>query len=152
MRQLVCNTPGEFEYKLGIKPVLKSGQAIIKVKRIGVCGTDLHAFDGTQPFFSYPRILGHELAGEIVAIEPNSDFEIGEMVTFIPYFNCGKCIACRNEKPNCCTDIKVFGVHIDGGRVVRIDASGPDIYSVILPSNSSRPASCRTSTYRTTTN
>ncbi|MES2797039.1 MAG: zinc-binding alcohol dehydrogenase family protein, partial [Bacteroidota bacterium] len=115
MRQLVCNKPGEFEYKSGKKPVLESGQAIIKVKKIGVCGTDLHAFEGTQPFFSYPRILGHELAGEIVAIEANSGFEMGEMVTFIPYFNCGKCIACRNEKPNCCTDIKVFGVHIDGG-------------------------------------
>jgi 2-desacetyl-2-hydroxyethyl bacteriochlorophyllide A dehydrogenase len=115
MRQLVCTTPKNFEYQIGIKPKLTKGNTIIKVKRIGICGTDLHAFEGTQPFFSYPRILGHELAGEIIEVDKNSEFKIGEKVTFIPYFNCKKCIACRNGKPNCCADIKVFGVHIDGG-------------------------------------
>jgi 2-desacetyl-2-hydroxyethyl bacteriochlorophyllide A dehydrogenase len=118
MRHLVCNTPFDFEYKNGKKPILKAGFAILKVKNIGICGTDLHAYEGTQPYFNYPRILGHELACEIVEIDQineNQDFKVGEKVTFIPYFNCGKCIACRKNKPNCCTDIKVFGVHIDGG-------------------------------------
>ncbi|PWK26322.1 2-desacetyl-2-hydroxyethyl bacteriochlorophyllide A dehydrogenase [Arcicella aurantiaca] len=115
MKTLVCNTPKQFEYKEGEKPQLTEGYAILKVKRIGICGTDLHAFEGTQPFFSYPRILGHELACEIVEIEENPDFSVGDAVTFIPYFNCEKCVACRNGKPNCCTDIQVFGVHIDGG-------------------------------------
>jgi 2-desacetyl-2-hydroxyethyl bacteriochlorophyllide A dehydrogenase len=118
MKQLVCNTPFEFEYKNGKRPTLKDGYAILKVKNIGICGTDLHAYEGTQPYFNYPRILGHELACEIVEIdqiEENQEFKVGEKVTFIPYFNCGKCIACRKNKPNCCTDIKVFGVHIDGG-------------------------------------
>ena len=117
MKTLVCTQPGKFEYTTGIKPELKKGQAIIKIKRIGICGTDLHAFEGTQPYFNYPRILGHELAGELVEFDEAPGFEIGERVTFIPYFNCGKCIACRNGKPNCCTHMQVCGVHVDGGMV-----------------------------------
>lgn len=117
MKTLVCSTPGTFEYTTGIKPVLTPGNAIIKIKRIGICGTDLHAFEGTQPFFNYPRILGHELSGELVEADGAEGFEPGEAVTFSPYFNCGHCIACRSGKPNCCTDIKVCGVHVDGGMV-----------------------------------
>lgn len=115
MKTLVCTTPGTFEYATAEKPVLVPGNAIIKIKRIGICGTDLHAFEGTQPFFSYPRILGHELSGELLEFDGAEGFEKGESVTFIPYFNCGVCIACRSGKPNCCTDIKVCGVHADGG-------------------------------------
>lgn len=115
MEVLVCTTPGEFAYQQAEKPELTAGNTILKIKRIGICGTDLHAFEGTQPFFNYPRILGHELAGEIVETDGAPGFSIGEAVTFIPYFNCGKCIACRNNKPNCCTSIRVSGVHIDGG-------------------------------------
>ncbi|TCC99326.1 zinc-binding alcohol dehydrogenase family protein [Pedobacter hiemivivus] len=115
MKTLVCSTPGTFEYTTSEKPVLTAGNAIIKIKRIGICGTDLHAFEGTQPFFNYPRILGHELSGELQEFDGAEGFEKGETVTFIPYFNCGVCIACRSGKPNCCTDIKVCGVHVDGG-------------------------------------
>ena len=117
MKTLVCTQPGMFEYALGEQPVLKEGQAIIKIKRIGICGTDLHAFEGTQPFFEYPRILGHELAGELVEADNAPGFSIGEAVTFIPYFYCGVCIACRSGKPNCCANIKVCGVHQHGGMV-----------------------------------
>ncbi len=115
METLVCTTPGHFAYQQAEKPELTPGHTIIKIKRIGICGTDLHAFEGTQPFFNYPRILGHELAGEIVSLDNAPGFEVGEAVTFVPYFNCGKCVACRAGKPNCCTSIKVSGVHIDGG-------------------------------------
>jgi threonine dehydrogenase-like Zn-dependent dehydrogenase len=66
-------------------------------------------------YFEYPRVLGHELAGEIMDVNGAGDFEQGEAVTIIPYFNCGTCIACRSGKPNCCTTLKVCGVHIDGG-------------------------------------
>jgi 2-desacetyl-2-hydroxyethyl bacteriochlorophyllide A dehydrogenase len=117
MKTLVCTTPGNVEYKTAEKPVLMKGNAIIKVKRIGICGTDLHAFEGTQPYFEYPRILGHELSGELIEFDNAPGFKIGEQVTFIPYFNCGVCIACRNGKPNCCVNLKVCGVHIDGGMV-----------------------------------
>lgn len=117
MKTLVCTTPGQFAYQRGVKPIPAPGRAILRIKRIGICGTDLHAFEGTQPFFTYPRILGHELAGELVEADGAPDFSPGEIVTIIPYFNCGGCIACRSGKPNCCTDLQVSGVHIDGGMV-----------------------------------
>ena len=117
MKTLICTTPGQFAYGEKGRPVLTKGQAIIKINRIGICGTDLHAFEGTQPYFEYPRILGHELSGELVEADGAPGFEKGEAVTFIPYFNCGTCIACRSGKPNCCTSLKVCGVHVDGGMV-----------------------------------
>jgi 2-desacetyl-2-hydroxyethyl bacteriochlorophyllide A dehydrogenase len=114
MKTLICTEPGLMEYAEQPDPVFAAGNTILRIRRIGLCGTDLHAFEGTQPYFSYPRILGHELAAEIVQTD-NVDFAVGEVVTFIHYFYCGNCIACRNNKPNCCTDIKVCGVHINGG-------------------------------------
>ncbi|GAB3007555.1 zinc-binding alcohol dehydrogenase family protein [Niabella terrae] len=115
MKTLICTLPGSFEYAEIRKPVRKKGHAIIRVRRIGICGTDLHAFQGTQPFFSYPRILGHELSGEIADIDPVPGFKTGDKVTLLPYFSCGKCVACKRGKSNCCAKIDVFGVHIDGG-------------------------------------
>lgn len=115
MKTLICTAPGAFQYADTALPVAEENCAIIKIKNIGICGTDLHAFEGTQPFFSYPRVLGHELSGELVEANGVNGFEPGEAVTFIPYFNCGHCIACRSGKPNCCVNIQVFGVHINGG-------------------------------------
>lgn len=115
MKALICTKPGEFKYTARPMPEAQQGQAVLRIKRIGICGTDLHAFKGTQPYFTYPRILGHELAADIVDAGGAEEFAVGEAVTFIPYFNCGKCIACRNRLPNCCTDLKVCGVHVDGG-------------------------------------
>jgi 2-desacetyl-2-hydroxyethyl bacteriochlorophyllide A dehydrogenase len=115
MRTLVCIKPGELEYREIDAPLAGPGQAVIKIRRIGICGTDLHAFEGTQPYFNYPRILGHELSGDLVDADRAPGFVPGEAVTVIPYFNCGECIACRNGKPNCCEKLKVCGVHVDGG-------------------------------------
>jgi len=115
MRILTCLKPGEFAYSNGHVPEIKKGYALIKVQRIGICGTDLHAFEGTQPFFNYPRVLGHELAGEIVEIETHADYRIGDQVSIIPYFSCGTCFACTQGKTNCCSTLNVFGVHSDGG-------------------------------------
>ena len=115
MRILTCLKPGEFAYSDTRTPELKQGFALIKVKRIGVCGTDLHAFEGTQPFFNYPRVLGHELAGEIVGIENHPNYKVGDNVSIIPYFSCGTCFACTQGKTNCCSTLNVFGVHSDGG-------------------------------------
>lgn len=114
MKALVCTTPGNFEYEEREQPTIIPGHTLLKIKRIGICGTDLHAFEGTQPYFNYPRILGHELAAEVEATEAIG-FTKGDKVTFIPYFNCDVCIACRMRKPNCCTTIRVCGVHVDGG-------------------------------------
>jgi 2-desacetyl-2-hydroxyethyl bacteriochlorophyllide A dehydrogenase len=120
MKALVCTKPGLFDYQELPPLEVKPGHAIIQIKRIGVCGTDLHAFEGNQPFFNYPRILGHELSGVLIAIDDlknQDEFTVGESVTIIPYFNCNKCIACRNGKANCCSQIVVCGVHADGGMV-----------------------------------
>jgi 2-desacetyl-2-hydroxyethyl bacteriochlorophyllide A dehydrogenase len=116
MKSIVCEKPNEFKMVEVERPELKTGEALVRIRRIGICGTDYHAYRGNQPFFSYPRTLGHELSGEIESIGENpADLKPGDQVSVIPYMNCGECIACRNGKTNCCTDMKVLGVHIEGG-------------------------------------
>jgi len=114
MKALICESPHHFEYRDIEKPVPQPGETLLRIRRIGVCGTDLHAFEGTQPYFNYPRILGHELAATIEETDAPG-FKKGDSVTIIPYFNCGGCIACRRGKPNCCVSMRVCGVHVDGG-------------------------------------
>lgn len=116
MLGIVCEQIEQFKLVELPEPSLVEGEAIIRIKRIGICGTDLHAFKGNQPFFSYPRVLGHELAGIIENVGANEQgLSAGDQVSIIPYMHCGQCIACRNGKTNCCTSMKVLGVHIDGG-------------------------------------
>jgi 2-desacetyl-2-hydroxyethyl bacteriochlorophyllide A dehydrogenase len=92
------------------------GEALVRVHRVGVCGTDMHAFRGHQPFFTYPRVLGHELGVEVLAVADNDrGIKIGDRCAVEPYLNCQACIACRRGKPNCCVNMKVLGVHVDGG-------------------------------------
>jgi len=101
---------------LGDAPSPGPGEARVRVHRVGLCGTDLHAFKGRQPFFTYPRILGHELGVEVLAIgEGVTNVAVGDRCSVEPYLNCGRCIACRSGKPNCCTQLQVLGVHVDGG-------------------------------------
>lgn len=91
-------------------------EVLLRVRRVGICGTDIHAFHGRQPFFSYPRILGHELGAEVVAVGPGvSGIAVGDRCAVEPYLNCGNCIACRRGRPNCCVSLQVIGVHSDGG-------------------------------------
>ncbi|MCL4120756.1 UNVERIFIED_CONTAM: hypothetical protein GTU68_031618, partial [Idotea baltica] len=116
LKYIVCNEPGSFSLLEKEIPKREEGHALVKITRVGICGTDLHAYQGNQPFFSYPRILGHELAGEIVEINSNiQDLKSGDAVIIMPYVTCGTCIACRKGKSNCCTDMNVLGVHSDGG-------------------------------------
>lgn len=96
--------------------LMRPGDALVRVRRIGVCGTDIHAFGGNQPFFSYPRILGHELGVEVVEVGSSvENVRPGDYCSVEPYLSCGNCIACRRNKPNCCVNLQVLGVHIDGG-------------------------------------
>ena len=112
MQTWTCAQPGTFDLQETEIPQRPAGFSLLRVRAIGICGTDIHAFAGNQPFFQYPRILGHELAAEVVESE---QFSSGELVTIIPYFNCQTCSACAQGKPNCCEHIQVFGVHTDGG-------------------------------------
>jgi 2-desacetyl-2-hydroxyethyl bacteriochlorophyllide A dehydrogenase len=92
------------------------GETLVRVHRVGVCGTDLHAFRGRQPFFTFPRILGHELGVEVLAVGPDVEaVRVGDHCAVEPYLNCGRCIACRRGRTNCCTGLQVLGVHRDGG-------------------------------------
>ncbi len=116
MKYIVCEKPGELAVKDKEAPELIPGHAKLKIKKVGVCGTDLHAYAGNQAFFSYPRILGHELAAEVIEnADENSNIKPGDKVVIIPYLSCGTCIACRNGKTNCCVNMQVLGVHTDGG-------------------------------------
>lgn len=95
---------------------IQDHEVLIAIKRIGICGTDIHAYGGNQPFFEYPRVLGHELSGVVEQVGGNvQKVAAGDLVAMIPYMHCGECIACENGKTNCCTNMKVTGVHIDGG-------------------------------------
>jgi 2-desacetyl-2-hydroxyethyl bacteriochlorophyllide A dehydrogenase len=123
MKALVCTTPRQFDYINTEMPFAAEGETLLKIERVGICGTDLHAFEGTQPYFNYPRILGHELAATIVETKAFG-FTAGDKVTMIPYMHCGNCIACKSGKNNCCVNMRVFGVHIDGG--MREFVSVPD--------------------------
>jgi 2-desacetyl-2-hydroxyethyl bacteriochlorophyllide A dehydrogenase len=122
MKTLILETPGRIAAADTTEPGQPAaGEALVRVHRVGVCGTDIHAFNGKQPFFSYPRILGHELGVEVVAVGTGvANVKVGDRCAVEPYLNCGKCIACRRGKPNCCTDLKVLGVHTDGGHRERI--------------------------------
>lgn len=132
MKYIVCEKPGEFQLKDKEAPKRKQGEALLKIKKVGICGTDLHAYSGNQAFFTYPRILGHELASEVLEIDENEKgIKAGDKVVVMPYVSCGKCIACRNGKTNCCTNIRVLGVHADGGMQQRITV--PE--NILLPSN-----------------
>lgn len=117
MKGIVCEQADSFRLLQDLpEPTLTPGHAIVRVKRIGVCGTDYHAYKGNQPFFSYPRILGHELSGIVEQVQPNAEgLTVGDQVSIIPYMHCGTCLACRKGKTNCCKEMRVLGVHIDGG-------------------------------------
>jgi len=116
MLQITLEQPGKLSSSEAPQPKPARGEALVRVHRIGVCGTDLHAFAGKQPFFSYPRVLGHELGVEVIdpGDEPHG-LKAGDRCSVEPYLNCGRCIACRRGKPNCCAELKVMGVHVDGG-------------------------------------
>jgi 2-desacetyl-2-hydroxyethyl bacteriochlorophyllide A dehydrogenase len=117
LKTLQLTEPGRFEM-MDRPPIaaLQEGEALVRVLKVGICGTDLHAFAGNQPFFTYPRVLGHELAVEVVKITGDTHgLKLGDRCAVEPYLDCGECQACRRGKTNCCENIKVLGVHTDGG-------------------------------------
>lgn len=115
MKAVVCVEPGKLSLVELPDPVPRKGDVLVRIRRVGICGTDMHIFAGDQPFLTYPRIMGHELSGEVVEAPKGSSLKPGQPVYVVPYISCGTCVACRNGKPNCCTAIRVLGVHMDGG-------------------------------------
>ncbi len=115
MRSMVCEKPGLLRLELRPDPAFDADEVLLRIRRVGVCGTDLHIFGGTQPYLSYPRVMGHELAGTVVRAPAASGLAEGDPAFVIPYVSCGHCNACRAGKTNCCRSIAVLGVHRDGG-------------------------------------
>jgi len=116
MQQLILAAPGRF-IKCEVEPPMQAvDEALVRIKRVGVCGSDFHAFAGRHPAYIYPRVLGHELSGVVIKASAN-EFGIkeGDRCAIDPYLNCGTCRMCLAGRTNCCERLEVIGVHRDGG-------------------------------------
>ena len=130
MQAAMLLEPGRLEQvELPEPPDPMAGEALVAVRRVGICGTDFHAYASTQNFFAYPRVLGHELAVEVLELGPgtadgsangSAPVRVGEHCAVMPYLSCGACMACGRGHPNCCERIDVLGVTIDGGMRERL--------------------------------
>ncbi len=117
MKAIRLREPKQFEYIDITEPDKPGpGQALIRTHRMGICGTDYSGYLGKMPFFKYPRIPGHELGVEVLAVgEGVMNIASGDRCSVEPYMNCGECYACRKGRGNCCESLNVIGVMIDGG-------------------------------------
>ena len=132
MKYIVCEKPRKFLLKEKEAPVRKENEALLQINKVGICGTDLHAYAGNQAYFEYPKISGHELASEVIDIgENDKGIKIGDKVVVMPYISCGVCFACNKGKTNCCENITVLGVHADGGLQEQISVP----IDLLLPAN-----------------
>lgn len=114
MLAIVCASPGTLRAEDRPVPVPADGEVLLHVKRVGICGTDLHIFAGRQPYLQYPRVMGHELSGVVARAPAASALREGDPAYVMPYLSCGRCVACRVGRTNCCVNIQVLGVHRDG--------------------------------------
>lgn len=115
MLQQVMTAPGIIEFREVPVPVPGDGQILIRVRKIGICGSDIHVYHGKHPFTKYPVTQGHEVSGEVAAVGKNvSGFRTGDRVTFQPQVVCGKCYPCRHGKYNLCEELKVMGFQTTG--------------------------------------
>ncbi|NWK94568.1 dehydrogenase [Sphingobium lactosutens] len=114
MNVVVCTRPGQLDMIQRERPMRQPGEVLIRVRRVGMCGTDMHIYRGVQPFLEYPRVMGHEVSGEVAEVDEGAGLSPGDQVYVMPYMSCGTCIACAKGKTNCCTRIEVLGVHRDG--------------------------------------
>src|SRR5258708_4932255 len=130
MKTVTLDQPGRFTLTDTPQPDAPApGEVLVRVLTVGICGTDLHAFEGTQPFFTYPRILGHELAVEVIETGGAvTGFQPGDHCAVNPYMNCGVCAACVRGRTNCCARMSVIGVHTDGGMRDRILLPAKQLY------------------------
>ncbi|RUW35886.1 MULTISPECIES: zinc-binding alcohol dehydrogenase family protein [unclassified Mesorhizobium] len=129
MKAVVCRSPGDLVLEDRAAPgAPPPGWARVAVSHVGICGTDYHIFEGKHPFLAYPRIMGHEVSGTIAERGEGVGLAIGEAVIVNPYLACGKCIACRHGKPNCCLKIEVLGVHRDGAMCDEILVPAQNLY------------------------
>lgn len=117
MKAIVLQEPRRFEQVAIEEPQPPGpGEALVRVRRVGICGTDVSGYLGKMPFYSYPRIPGHELGVEVLATGPGvTEARPGDRCSVEPYLDCRRCFACRRGAGNCCENLQVLGVHTDGG-------------------------------------
>lgn len=129
MKAVLCTAPGHLEVVERPHPgPPPAGWAAVDIRHVGICGTDYHIYEGKHPFLAYPRVIGHELSGTVAETAAGGRLAAGTRVVVNPYIACGGCIACRQGKPNCCTSIRVLGVHTDGGLCERILVPEENLY------------------------
>lgn len=115
MKALVMNGPGAAVIADVAEPQVRPGEALVRVRRVGLCGSDLNSYRGRNPMVSFPRIPGHEVAATIVELHGDAPgLTTGMDVTVLPYTSCGKCAACRNGRSNACEQNQTLGVQRDG--------------------------------------
>lgn len=116
MKALVLKSPKDFVYEERKKPECLEDGLLVKVDAVCICGSDVGAILGKNSLFTYPRVLGHEVAGTVVEVGRNVlSFEVGDKVALMPCISCGHCRACVKGKTNCCSSLKLYGVQEDGG-------------------------------------
>lgn len=132
MKAIKVITPGKLEICEEPMPeILNSKDVLIKVKAAGICGSDVHIYHGTSPVATYPRVIGHEIAGEVVKIgSACENFKIGDHVVIDPVISCGDCYPCSKGRGNVCANLQVRGVHVDGGYAEYVAVPERNIYKV----------------------
>ncbi len=130
MKAVLCQEPGVLEVVDRPSPgTPEAGWVRLAVSHVGICGTDYHIFEGKHPFLEYPRVMGHEISATVLEAGDGVALAVGTPVIVNPYLSCGSCVACRHGKPNCCTNIKVLGVHTDGAFCEEISVPAGNLYS-----------------------
>jgi L-gulonate 5-dehydrogenase len=113
---IAVSSPGVLELVDRATPRPGAGEALVRVQRAGICGSDIHILHGSNPFARYPRVIGHEFAGHVVEVGSGVDaVASGDPVVVDPVLSCGHCYACRIGRSNVCGNLQVLGVHRDGG-------------------------------------
>lgn len=122
MRALQLSQPRQFQW-IELPEAASPGmsEALVAIRAIGICGTDISGYLGKMPFIEFPRILGHELGVEVLAVGPDvTHLQPGDRCSVEPYLHCGTCHACLQGRTNCCEMLAVLGVHCDGGMRERL--------------------------------
>ncbi|KAA3510798.1 zinc-binding alcohol dehydrogenase family protein [Agrobacterium vitis] len=115
MKALICDEPGRLSLIERAPPPRAENEVLVRIRHVGICGTDFHIYAGKHPFLEYPRVMGHELSGTVAEAPAGSQLKTGDAVYIVPYLSCGACHACRKGLSNACQNIRVLGVHCDGG-------------------------------------
>lgn len=131
MRVLQVTKPNEVLVSEREIRALKAGEALVDIKRVGICGSDILIYNGGNPFTIYPRVIGHEIAGVVAQVADDvTTVSVGDRVAIDPVLNCGQCDACRRGYVNVCSHLEVMGVHTDGGFASQHIVPAKNVYTI----------------------